>query len=161
MADCLVALRDLEPAADPVLGPGLLTLTSVASYPYPSQSTVPPRCVAVHDRRTVPGESAEQVRDEVAAVVAPVAEAAGARVEVRLARAGWTTWTGRAIDQEIFAPAWLLPPDSVWATRATAALRDAGNDAPTRLWPFCTNGSVSAGRLGIPTIGLGPGDPSL
>ena len=25
-------------------------------------------------------------------------------------------------------------------------------------WPFCTNGSESAGRRGIPTIGLGPGN---
>lgn len=160
MADCLVALRDLDPAADPVLGPGLLTLTNLASSPYPSQSTVPSRCVAVHDRRTVPGETAEQVRAEVAALVVPVAESAGARAEVRLARSDWTTWTGRAVDQEVFAPAWLLPPDSVWVSRATAALREAGIDVPARMWPFCTNGSVSAGRLGIPTIGLGPGDPS-
>ena len=29
------------------------------------------------------------------------------------------------------------------------------------LWDFCTNGVSTAGKLGIPTIGLGPGDPLM
>ena len=40
-----------------------------------------------------------------------------------------------------------------------AALRRNDSGARTGTWQFCTHGSESAGRRGIPTVGFGPGDP--
>jgi acetylornithine deacetylase/succinyl-diaminopimelate desuccinylase-like protein len=39
---------------------------------------------------------------------------------------------------------------------ALSALRGTGLDPAVSSYKFCTNGSASAGQLGIPTIGFGP-----
>jgi acetylornithine deacetylase/succinyl-diaminopimelate desuccinylase-like protein len=41
--------------------------------------------------------------------------------------------------------------------RAGAALREVGLDPTPTHYSFCTNGSLTAGLLGIPTIGFGVG----
>ncbi|MHB8946869.1 MAG: M20/M25/M40 family metallo-hydrolase, partial [Bacillota bacterium] len=48
-------------------------------------------------------------------------------------------------------------PDDPWVTRAREALQAAGLEAPLGSYSFCTNGSGTAGRMGLPTIGFGPG----
>ena len=42
-------------------------------------------------------------------------------------------------------------------TTALAGLRSAGVPTDLGHYAFCTNGSGSAGTLGIPTVGFGPG----
>lgn len=159
MAEAIIALRELPLRADPHFGAGLLTLVSIRSEPYPSQSTVPSRCVAVFDRRTVVGESDTSILDEIRAVVAPVAHAHGAGADVRLARARWQTWRGHDVDVPVYAPAWYQDPRQWPVADVLAALRRDDPGARTGTWQFCTHGSESAGRRGIPTIGFGPGDP--
>ncbi|QBJ96052.1 M20/M25/M40 family metallo-hydrolase [Rhodococcus sp. ABRD24] len=159
MAEAIVALRELTFRADPHLGAGQLTLTSVRSSPYPSQSTVPSGCVAVFDRRTVVGEQDVEVLDDVRRMVEPIAAAAGASVQVRLARAEWRTWRGVEVDVPVFAAAWFQDPGAWPVDAIRDQLRRAGVDRPTRTWQFCTNGSESAGRRGLPTVGFGPGQP--
>jgi acetylornithine deacetylase/succinyl-diaminopimelate desuccinylase-like protein len=46
-------------------------------------------------------------------------------------------------------------------TGAAAALVDAGLDPTPTHYSFCTNGSLTAGVLGIPTIGFGVGVESM
>ncbi|MFW0783635.1 YgeY family selenium metabolism-linked hydrolase [Gordonia sp. CPCC 206044] len=161
MADLLQALRSMPFRADANLGSGQLTLVSIRSAPYPSQSTVPSSCVAVFDRRTVVGETEEQVLDEVRSIVEPIARANDARVEVSLARARWRTWRGHDVDVPVFAPAWHQAADSWPVDQVVAGLERRGLPSATSTWPFCTHGSESAGHRRIPTIGYGPGDPSL
>ena len=159
MAEVIIALRDLPLRTDPHVGTGLLTLVSVRSEPYPSQSTVPSRCVAVFDRRTVVGESDTSILDDIGAVVESVAHEYGAGSVTRLARARWQTWRGRNVDVPIYAPAWYQEPQEWPVTDVMAALRRNDFDATIGTWKFCTHGSESAGRRSIPTIGFGPGDP--
>ncbi|KAF0964474.1 M20/M25/M40 family metallo-hydrolase [Rhodococcus sp. T7] len=161
MAESLLALRDMPLLTDPNLGVGQLTLVSIQSSPYPSQSTVPAGCVAVFDRRTVVGETEDEVLAEIRAVVEPIAHRHGAGAVVRLARASWRTWRGHEVDAPVFAPAWHQVADS-WPVRAVVpALDGRGFDSRTTTWQFCTHGSESAGRRGIPTIGYGPGRPDV
>lgn len=161
MADVIVALRELEPTQHPVLGKGILVLTDILSEPYPGLSVVPHRCVATFDRRTLPGETEESI-------LAPIRE----RMDRALARTGATgsatiavddfeSYTGARVEAPNFAPAWFFPDDHPLVAGALAALQEAG--VPTRLghYAFCTNGSGTAGRLGIPTIGFGPGDEEM
>ncbi len=159
MAEVIIALRDLPLRTDPHVGTGLLTLVSIRSEPYPSQSTVPSRCVAVFDRRTVVGESDTTILDDIGAVVESVAHEYGAGSVTRLARARWQTWRGRNVDVPIYAPAWYEEPQEWPVTDVMAALRRNDFDATIGTWKFCTHGSESAGRRSIPTIGFGPGDP--
>ncbi|MGW1742580.1 YgeY family selenium metabolism-linked hydrolase [Nocardia sp. NPDC001965] len=159
MADVLVALRGLEFPHHPDLGPAMMALTNLKSAPYPNVSVVPDRCVATYDRRTVLGETAADVLGPLREHAGRVAAAAGARVRIELARTGFTTWTGTEVSAESFAPAWWFPADRWPAAPVLRAFAAAGLDDRPAYYRFCTNGSASAGRLAIPTIGFGPGDP--
>jgi hypothetical protein len=59
-------------------------------------------------------------------------------------------------DDEVRARLAVRHRDAVVA-RAVVGLTSAGLDAEVTQYKFCTNGSGTAGRLGIPTIGYGPG----
>lgn len=159
MADVITALRGLEPQPHPELGRGILALTDLKSFPYPSQSMVPDRCLATFDRRTLTGESAEDVLSAVRRVAEETAGRRGAAARVSLAQAKFTTATGVDVGLDVFAPAWLMPVDSPSAAAAAAGLHDTGLGTEPGYYKFCTNGSASAGKLLIPTLGYGPGDP--
>jgi putative selenium metabolism hydrolase len=157
MADVITELRHLVPPADPTLGEGILVLIDVKSEPYPSLSTVPERCRATFDRRTLVGESEGDVLGPIRDVVAKVAASWGATGTVDVAAHRHTTYSGQLVETTKFAPAWLFSADDAVVTLAAEGLARAGLDAVVTHYRFCTNGSGTAGRLGIPTIGYGPG----
>jgi acetylornithine deacetylase/succinyl-diaminopimelate desuccinylase-like protein len=76
---------------------------------------------------------------------------------VRIAVDELTTYTGATLHAPNFAPAWITPRDTPLVSAALAGLRSAGGPADLGHYAFCTNGSGSAGVLGIPTLGFGPG----
>ena len=156
MADALRAAREVElPPPHPALGPAILVVTDVISRPYPALSVLPDRCTATFDRRTLPGEQADDVLEPLRAVVEAAVAPHGARAEVTLGIDRFDAYTGTPIEAPNFAPAWYTGAD---APVARAALAAVGGEPGH--WLFCTNGSGTAG-LGIPTIGFGPGDETL
>lgn len=157
MADVVTELRTLTPPRDAVLGDGVLVLIDVRSEPYPSLSTVPESCRATFDRRTLVGESPADVLDPIRRVVTKVAARWGAAGSVEVAAHHHTTYSGHVVETAKFAPAWLHGIDDTVVSRAAAGLTGAGLDAAVTHYRFCTNGSGTAGCLGIPTIGYGPG----
>jgi len=161
MADVVVALRGLEAPSHPVLGRGVLVLTDVLSRPYPGLSVVPDRCLATYDRRTLPGETEAAVVEPVRRAAEAVAARAGAGVTVRIAEDDFTTYTGERIVAPNFAPAWYLSPAAPIVAGAAEALEAVGIEPRLTHYAFCTNGSGTAGRLGIPTVGFGPGAEEL
>jgi acetylornithine deacetylase/succinyl-diaminopimelate desuccinylase-like protein len=68
------------------------------------------------------------------------------------------SWTGAHLEALNFAPAWRMADDAPVTTAGQAGLRSIGLDAALSHYAFCTNGSESAGRRGVPTIGFGPGE---
>src|SRR5271165_3064523 len=157
MADLIVALRTLPLPTHPQLGPAILVLTDILSRPYPGLSVVPGGCIATFDRRTLPDETTDDVLAPIRAIARELSATHGARTEVRIAVDELTTYTGAELHAPNFAPAWITPRDTPLVSAALAGLRSAG--VPTELghYAFCTNGSGTAGALGIPTIGFGPG----
>lgn len=158
MARALTALEELELGHDPLLGPAILEVTDVISAPYPGLSVVPHACTATFDRRLLVGETAEEV---IAAILGRVERQSAAdpdqRATAEVAMAEVPTYTGQVIRAPKWAPAWKTDPEHPLVRRARAALRSVGQGAETGCYSFCTNGSASAGKLGIPTIGYGPG----
>lgn len=158
MADVMRAIRDVSLPSHPLLGEGILVLTDVMSRPYPGLSVVPDKCVATYDRRTLPGESEADVLGPVQAAIDAALAPYGTSGRASIALDRYDTYTGVPVESPNFAPAWEVDRDAAIVQVALAALRGAGlGDAPTH-WSFCTNGSGSAGTLGVPTIGFGPGD---
>lgn len=158
MVDVVTTLRELAPPEHSVLGQGILVLTDILSQPYPGLSVVPDRCLATFDRRTLPGETEESVLAPVRAAVATALEGSEATGEAAIARDRFETYTGYTIDAPNFAPAWFYPDDAPVVHAAARGLAAAGIAPELSHYAFCTNGSGTAGRLGIPTIGFGPGD---
>jgi len=158
MADVVSALRAFKPPAHATLGEGILVLTDVMSHPYPALSVVPERCVATYDRRTLVGETAEDVLRSIRSVVQEVTARWGTTGSVSIATDDYTTYTGARVEAPNFAPAWLEEETSPIVTLAAAGLKQAGIDPVIGHYEFCTNGSGTAGQLGLSTIGYGPGD---
>lgn len=161
MADLIRGMRELPAASHPLLGSRIAVLTDVVSRPYPGLSVIPDRCVATYDCRTLPGESENEILDPICAILAEALRSHGGSGSASVAIDRFTTYTGATVEAANHAPAWETPLDAPIVVAAVDALRAAGIPAATTQWAFCTNGSGSAGRLGIPTIGYGPGSEEL
>lgn len=159
-ADVLRALRDRSVPEDPRLGRGILVATEATTAPLPGVSVVPSSARIRLDRRTLPGESAEEVLDELRPAL-EAARAHGARATATLAGGSVRTHTGVTIDEPRFLPAWRTESDQPLVAAAALSLDSALGPVARSHYGFCTNGSLTAGRLGIPTVGFGPGDPEM
>jgi len=160
-ADVAIALRQVPLRSHPMLGHGVLVLSDVMSRPYPGLSVVPYSCRATYDRRTLPGETREEVVSPLQAAADKAAAGTGARVTITIAEDVFTTYTGAQVTAENFAPAWICEDQAEILVAASSGLRLAGLPAELTQYAFCTNGSATAGELGIPTIGFGPGREDL
>lgn len=154
-AQALLALRDIALPSDPVLGDALLVPTDIVSTPYPSISMIPTAATIRFDRRTMPGESEHDVLQAIEACLAR----AGLRdFTLSITEDAVHTFTGETAQPSRWLPAWQLPDAHRLLDEAKAAVIESGLPVQVGAWRFCTNGSESAGRRGIPTIGLGPGN---
>ncbi len=173
MADLIVALRGVTLPVDDLLGPASFVLIEVTSLPSPSSSTIPHLTRAVYDRRLLPGETPESVLAPLRAIAErqaaerQAAERHGSdrpiganskAYQVAVARAELVTYTGLRLAGEKFAPGWKLPRDHPLIEASLRGLRAAGLPGGVKIYATCTNGSASAGWLGIPTVGYGPGE---
>ncbi len=159
LAALIVAVDAAPKPTHPKLGGRDVTVIDIASWPYPSVSTVPGKSMARFDCRFLPGETAESLARFL------TEQAAGAwaawpeqpDLEIGLVRAEFESWTGARFEAEEFCPAWWTDEDSRTTRRAIDAMHDAGLDPTPTHYSFCTNGSLTAGLLDIPTIGFGVG----
>jgi putative selenium metabolism hydrolase len=159
LAALIVEAGRLDHPVHPDLGVRDLTCIDVASWPYPSVSTVPGLATARFDCRFLPEETPESL---VALLHGCAARAwqdwpEKPEIDVGLVQANFTTWTGARFDTAEFCHAWWTDVESDTVLRAGAALTDVGLDPTPTHYSFCTNGSLTAGLLGIPTIGFGVG----
>jgi putative selenium metabolism hydrolase len=166
-AEALAALIDevrrIEHPVHPRLGTRDLTCIDLASAPFPSVSTVPGWAQARFDCRFLPGETPASILAllQDAAMRAWVDWPELPVLEVGLVDATFETWTGMRFDGPEFCAAWWTDEDSDVVVRAQAALTDAALDPTPTHYSFCTNGSLTAGLLGIPTLGFGVGVESM
>ncbi len=132
-----------------------LVMSRIASVAA-SLNAVPSECEVYLDRRTVPGETEDDIRQELAGLIA----GKNATWEVGTLRR--TSWTGLDIVYEPFHPAWRIGLDHALTQACITAYRTQFGAEPSAydFWDFSTN-AVTPVSLGIPTIGFGPGDHKL
>ncbi len=161
MSDVVRALREVPVPTHEVLGKGILVLTDVISRPYPGLSVVPDYCKATFDRRTLPGETEKTVLEPVREALQRALEGTGASGNVSLSEDNFECYTGAEVRAANFSPAWFYELQAPVVRRALDGVRSAGLSEEESHYAFCTNGSGTAGRLGIPTVGFGPGNEEL
>lgn len=133
---------------------GTIVLSDISSVSA-SLNAVPSSCTIYLDRRLGLSESLVQVELEMDRLIAGV----DASWEVGTLR--HTSWTGQALVYEPMHEPWQIEKEN-WLT---TALKEAvetitGRSAKSLYWDFGTN-AITPVALGIPTIGLGPGDYKL
>lgn len=153
--DMMKVIEGLEAAelpSDPLMGPAILALTEISSAPYPANSVIPSICRSTYDRRTLPGETAE----DVLAPMRAIAEEKELTLSAKIGMGEYTAFTGETFRQEKFFPAWLFGEDDWFVGRSLAGLQESGLDPELQAYRFCTNAAYSAGVAGVPTVGFGP-----
>lgn len=137
----------------PFLGKGSMTVTNITCKPG-AGPIIPDKCEILVDRRLVPQETLDGVLKELRSL------AAGADVE--LVEDELTCYTGYKTISEQYFSGWITDRENWVVEQGLSALEEALGVRPEIVgWRFSTDGVATAGALGIPTIGFGPGDPAL
>lgn len=144
-------------ADDPFLGRGSLAVTEIRSSAS-GHNAIPDRCELTVDRRLTLGETETMALAEIQRVIARE----GVEAEVRVCEYTATSYTGypcRAREQRV---PWVIEEDHPLVTALVrAAHAQTGRRPHISHWRFSTEGAYTGGVAGIPTVGLGPGDPAL
>jgi putative selenium metabolism hydrolase len=137
----------------PFLGAGSMAVTSITCRPG-AGPIVPDYCEIQVDRRLVPQETLDGVLSEMKEY------ASGA--EVGLLVDELICYTGYETKVEQYFQGWITDRDHWSVVESMGALERGLGEKPEIIgWRFSTDGVATAGELGIPTIGFGPGDPAL
>ena len=155
MANIIADIESLNERLEPrePLGKGTVTISEIRSTS-PSLCAVADGCTIHLDRRLTIGETESTAVAEIEAL--PSVQAAGATVTVL--DYAVPSYTGLTYPTRKYYPTWELSEDAAGTQAALAAHRSAFEaDAEVGFWVFSTNAVATAGMLGIPTIGFGPG----
>ena len=121
-----------------------------------SLNAVPDQCKLYLDRRLEMGETETTVDREMDSLIE------GTEAKWDILDINDRTWTGKSVTCKSFFLPWEIQKDHRLTLASIEAFNDAiGTEATLFKWKFSTNGFATASKLGVPTIGLGPGDPTL
>jgi putative selenium metabolism hydrolase len=153
----IAGIRDLEPQLGdhPFLGHGKITVSDL-HVKTPSLNAVPDEAVIYIDRRMTFGETKEQVKAQVDALIP---DEFRDTVKVEELFYDEPSYTGFVFPVDKYFPAWALEEDHPLVQAGQQARQEMGlPETPSGKWNFSTNGIYWAGKAGIPSIGFGPGD---
>lgn len=153
-AKALDVLEKIELPKDPFIGQAILVATDIITDPYPSISLIPTQVTVRFDRRTLPGETEEKILNQILNALKSIDDRA---FSLAVTRDTVQAYTGKAIEAPRLFAAWKVERDIPLVKAAEAGVMAAGLAPEFGSWGFCTNGSETAGKRKIPTIGLGPG----
>ena len=156
MAEIIQRVEALNRTLSEKPGPhGTVVLSDIASVSA-SLNAVPSACSIYLDRRLAMGETLEDVRAEMDALIA----GKDARWEVGTLH--HTSWKGRELRYEPMHDPWQIDSDHPLTRALVRSVERVRGEAPTRFdfWDFGTN-AITPVAMGIPTIGFGPGEYKL
>ena len=134
---------------------GTLVMSKISSVSV-SLNAVPTECEVYLDRRMIPGETEEDIKQEMEHLIE------GKNAAWAVGTLHRRSWTGMEIKYEPFHLAWKIDLDHELSKACVAAYQENFGREPTKFdfWDFSTN-AVTPVSMGIPTIGFGPGESKL
>ncbi|MFC2021927.1 YgeY family selenium metabolism-linked hydrolase [Chloroflexota bacterium] len=144
-----------------LLGKSSITLTVISCSPG-RLSITPDLCSVCLDRRLIPGETVEQTLAQIETILKDIRQEDSSFqgfVRVREVEEVSYTTTKTLVGKAM--PPWLISTDHPKVVQTRTALSKLGYKPECGYWDFATDGSHTAGVLGIPTVGYGPGEESL
>lgn len=133
---------------------GSLALTKIESTSA-SLNAIPQTCSIYLDRRLTIGDDWAFIKKEMEHLLE------GTNATWEIYKAIGTSWTGEPIVLNSFLPAWEIDLDHNLTLGCINAFKQIKGTEPELFkWNFTTNAAASV-KLGIPTIGFGPGDYEL
>ncbi len=164
MTKVLMRIPQIPCPVSPIVGDGIMVVTDIISRPYPGSSVIADHCQITIDRRTLVGETKESLLTEMNDSLAldfPSHTESKREFSCTIPTASAPCYTGESLGGERFFPAWQIEEDAPLVGYAWEAMESCGLSLQKGYYPFCTDGSESAGNRKIPTIGFGPSSPSL
>lgn len=138
------------------LGKGSITVSNVLSKA-PSLCSVSDFCEIHIDRRMTIGENKNTVLKELK----DIAKKNKIDAKIFIPKVEGKTWTGLEFSTEAYYPTWVYDEKHQLVDAAVKASKKSIGKAKIGVWSFSTNGVVTAGHFGIPTIGFAPGKEEL
>ena len=134
---------------------GTLVMSRISSVSA-SLNAVPSECEVYLDRRMIPGETKEDIEQEMEHLIK------GKNATWEVGTLHRRSWTGLEITYEPFHLAWKIDTGHDLSKACIAAYQEIFGKEPTEydFWDFSTN-AVTPVSMGIPTIGFGPGEYKL
>jgi putative selenium metabolism hydrolase len=140
---------------DDFLGKGSITITEIISKG-PSLCAVSDYARIHIDRRLTTGETKETAVKEIEELIV------GYNAKIELLNYSQKAYTGLEYGMEMYYPTWKIPVEHELVTAGVKTYKAIfGKEAKVDKWTFSTNGIMTCGVFGIPTIGFGPGDEVL
>lgn len=142
-------------AFDEFLGKGSITISEIISGS-PSLCAVADYARIHLDRRLTWGETKESAVLEIEELIA------GLNSKVEVLDYFEQAYTGMGYGMKKYYPTWKMPEDSqIVQTGVRTYEHLFGNKPLIDKWTFSTNGIMTCGVYGIPTIGFGPGNEEM
>ena len=140
---------------DEFLGKGTVTISEMVTGS-PSLCAVADYARIHLDRRLTWGETKESAVAEIEELIK------GMNAKVEVLEYKETAYTGLEYGMEKYYPTWKIPVDSEIVQTGVKSFKALFNKDPKiDKWTFSTNGIMTNGVYGIPTIGFGPGNEVL
>lgn len=134
---------------------GTLVMSRISSVSA-SLNAVPSECEVYLDRRLMPGETEDDIKQEMEQLIK------GKNAIWEVGTLHRKSWTGMEIKYEPLHLAWKIDLSHDLTKACIAAYQENFGNEPTEydFWDFSTN-AVTPVSMGIPTIGFGPGEYKL
>jgi putative selenium metabolism hydrolase len=140
---------------DDFLGKGSITISEIISKS-PSLCAVSDYARIHIDRRLTTGENKEIAIKEIEELIK------GYDAKVEMLNYSEKAFTGIEYGMEKYYPTWTIPVDHELVRTGVNTYKELFDNEPVvDKWTFSTNGIMTCGVYGIPTIGFGPGNEIL
>ena len=137
----------------PLLGDRCFAVTNIASKPA-GYSIIPDECEISIDQRYFPDESIADVLADYQAILAEIkAKTSEFDATVGIREINEKSYTGYTKVVQKHLPPWITDENDPFVLKTLQALKRLGQAPKIDYWEVGTDGSMSKGILGIPTIG--------